>query len=78
MPDTLRNRNDFPQSSGQKAGLGFPLARLCGLISLASGAVLGHGVVSCKGKGKGTGEQALLRELMSLLAKGTFCWPMPC
>jgi len=38
------------------------------LISLASGAVLGHAVAACKGKG--TGEQPLLRGLLPLIVKG--------
>jgi hypothetical protein len=68
MPDTPENQRAFPQSSEQKPGLGFPVARIGGLISLASGAVLGHAVAACKGKG--TGEQTLLRGLLPLIAKG--------
>lgn len=30
MPDTLENQAVWPQSSRQKAGCGFPLARICG------------------------------------------------
>lgn len=40
MPDTSANQARFPQSRGQKPGLGFPLARLVGVVSLSSGAVL--------------------------------------
>lgn len=68
MPDTTENQADYPQSSEQKPGLGFPLARVGGLISLASGAVLGYAVAACKGKG--TGEQTLLRSLLPRLAPG--------
>lgn len=68
MPDTVENQSEFPQSSEQKPGLGFPVARMGGLISLASGAVLGHAVVACKGKG--TGEQTLLRGMLPLLGQG--------
>lgn len=69
MPDTEENQREFPQSSEQALGLGFPLARICGLISLASGAVLGHAVAACKGKG--SGEQSLLfAELLPLLEAG--------
>lgn len=68
MPDTPENQQAFPQSSEQKPGLGFPVARIGGLISLASGAVLGHAVAACVGEG--TGEQALLRELLPLLVQG--------
>lgn len=68
MPDTADNQEAFPQSSEQKPGLGFPVARIGGLIALASGAVMAHAVVACKGKG--TGEQTLLRQLMPQLERG--------
>lgn len=38
MPDTAANQVEFPQSKNQKAGLGFPLARLVAIISLSCGA----------------------------------------
>lgn len=62
MPDTPSNQQAYPQSHEQKPGLGFPIARIGALIGLASGAVLGYQVVACKGKG--TGEQSLLRDLL--------------
>ena len=62
MPDTPSNQEAFPQSREQKPGLGFPMARIGALIGLASGAVLGYRVAACKGKG--TGEQSLLRDLL--------------
>lgn len=68
MPDTPENQGAFPQNSEQKPGLGFPVARIGGLISLASGAVLGHAVAACEGKG--TGEQTLLRGLLPLIGRG--------
>ncbi len=68
MPDTPENQQEFPQNSEQQAGLGFPIARLGGLISLSSGALIGHKVVACEGKG--TGEQTLLRGLLPLLKRG--------
>jgi hypothetical protein len=40
MPDTLKNQKEYPQPSSQKPGCGFPLLRLVGLFSLASGALL--------------------------------------
>lgn len=40
MPDTRANQQDWPQSSWQKPGLGFPLLKLVGLFSLGSGALL--------------------------------------
>jgi IS4 transposase len=68
MPDTAANQADYPQSGQQKPGLGFPVAQLVGLISLATGAVLG--IASGSTKGKGSGEQALFRELMPQLESG--------
>jgi hypothetical protein len=68
MPDTRDNQRDYPQSPEQKPGLGFPIARLGGLIGLASGAVLGHAVSACEGKG--SGEQTLLHELLPLIEPG--------
>lgn len=41
-PDTAENQALWPQSSWQKEGLGFPMIKLVGLFSLASGAVLEH------------------------------------
>ena len=69
MPDTEENQREFPQSSEQKPGLGFPQARICGLISLASGAVLGHAIAASKGKGSGE-QSLLLSELLPLLETG--------
>jgi hypothetical protein len=40
MPDTPANQQRWPQSNSQKEGCGFPLIRLVGLFSLASGALL--------------------------------------
>ena len=68
MPDTPVNQAAYPQSGQQATGLGFPLAQLVGLISLATGAVLGVAMGSTKGKG--SGEQALFRELMPRLDSG--------
>ncbi len=68
MPDTPKNQHDFPQSPEQKPGLGFPVARIGGLIGLASGAVLGHAVSACEGKG--SSEHTMLRELTPLLEHG--------
>ncbi len=37
---TPENQKAYPQQSAQKKGLGFPIMRLVGLISLSSGTVL--------------------------------------
>ena len=61
MPDTPANQAAYPQPSGQKPGLGFPLARLVAVMSLSCAAVLGLAVGPYAGKG--TGEPALLASL---------------
>src|SRR4051812_24971110 len=38
MPDTPQNQASYPQPEAQRPGLGFPLARLAVLLSLATGA----------------------------------------
>lgn len=68
MPDTPSNQQAYPQSREQKTGLGFPIARIGALIGLSSGAILGYQVVACKGKG--TGEQSLLTNLLGHLNAG--------
>src|SRR4051794_24951301 len=61
MPDTPANQADYPQVYNQGPGLGFPIARLGALISLACGAVVNLGF--CRYAGKGQGEVSLLRRL---------------
>lgn len=68
MPDTPKNQAKYPQPASQKVGLGFPLARLVVLISLATGAVLDMAVGAYKGKE--TGEHALLRQVLGSLRHG--------
>ena len=68
MPDTPENQAAYPQPASQKAGLGFPLIRLVGLISLSCGAVLA--VALGPYSGKKTGETALLRQLYGQLQAG--------
>jgi len=34
VPDTEANQAEWPQSSSQKPGLGFPILRICGIMSL--------------------------------------------
>ena len=68
MPDTPGNQALYPQHGSQKAGAGFPIARLVGVISLAHGALLD--VAMGPYQGKGTGEHALFRELLQCFAEG--------
>src|ERR1700730_16931028 len=68
MPDTRENQKAYPQVYNQKPGLGFPIARLGALISLACGAVVSLGF--CQYAGKGQGEVSLLRRLWDILRPG--------
>lgn len=68
MPDTPENQRAYPQQAGQKKGLGFPIMRLVGLISLSCGAVLD--VAMAPYNGKRTGETSLLRKLFDYLHAG--------
>lgn len=61
MPDTAANRRDFDLPAGQKPGVGFPMANVLMVISLACGAVLAATIG--RGRGKQTGECAALRRL---------------
>lgn len=68
MPDTDDNQSVFPQQSGQKPGLGFPICRVLAVICLASGSVLNAAMGPFKGKG--TSEQALLRTVIDTFKDG--------
>ena len=68
MPDTPANRREYPQPRQQKAGCGFPIARLVVLVCLATGGVLDAAVGAARGKL--TGEHALLRDLHGRLKPG--------
>lgn len=59
MPDTPENQAAYPQAKAQKPGVGFPIARLLVIFSLAVGTVLEAAVGPYQGKQ--TGELALLR-----------------
>ena len=65
MPDTPENQAAYPQVYNQGRGLGFPIARLGAVISLACGAVVNLGF--CRYAGKGQGEVSLLRQLWDVL-----------
>ena len=68
MPDTAENQAIYPQPDSQKAGVGFPIARVVGVISCATGAVLDLAIGPYSGKE--TGEHALLRQLMGSFKAG--------
>lgn len=66
MPDTPDNQAAFPQQSNQKPGLGFPIARMVALISLAAGTVMAYRLGAYQGKG--SGETSLLSQLLDNLS----------
>jgi len=68
MPDTPANQAEYPQPVAQKPGLGFPLARIGAVFSLACGAVVGLG--TCRYAGKGQSDLGLLRKLLDLFRPG--------
>jgi hypothetical protein len=59
MPDTQKNQRAYPQSRNQKPGCGFPLMKLVGVFSLATGVLLDYA--------KGNKHQSELRLLKGLL-----------
>jgi len=59
LPDTAENQRAYPQSGSQKPGCGFPLLRLVGVFSLATGVLLDYA--------KGNKHQHELRLLKGLL-----------
>ena len=62
MPDTPANQEAYPQPRTQQKGLGFPVARVVVLLSLATGMLKDMALGPYLGKE--TGETALLRELL--------------
>ncbi len=73
MPDTEENQARFPQPGGQAPGVGFPLARLVGVISLSNGAALDAAMGPYQGKG--TGEHGLFRGLKGAFVEGDIMRP---
>ncbi len=78
MADTESNQEAYPQQATQKPGLGFPIMRLVGLISLSTGAVISS--ANAPYQGKKTGETSLFSELFGdipandlLLADRYYC-----
>lgn len=68
MPDTQQNQAHYPQPSSQAQGVGFPLARLVGVICLSTGAMLDAAMGPHSGKGNS--ELGLQRELGSAFSAG--------
>jgi len=68
MPDTPENQAAYPQAKSQAPGLGFPIARLLVVFSLAVGTVLEAAVGPYQGKQ--TSELALLRQILDQFQRG--------
>ena len=65
MPDTEANQAEYPQQASQEKGLGFPVARMVVLLSLATAMLSGMAIGPYSGKE--TGELALMRQLLDQL-----------
>ena len=68
MPDTPANQAAYPQAKAQKPGVGFPIARILVVFSLAVGTVLEAAVGPYQGKQ--TSELALLRLVIDQFQPG--------
>lgn len=68
MPDTPENQEAYPQAHTQREGLGFPVARVVVLLSLATGMLTDMAMGPYTGKE--TGETALLRQLLERFRPG--------
>jgi Transposase DDE domain len=68
MPDAPENQAAYPRPAVQQPGLGFPLARVAVLLSLATGAC--HDLAIAPYAGEGTGETTLLRAMYDALKPG--------
>jgi hypothetical protein len=68
MSDTPENQKRFPQPSSQAEGVGFPMARVVGVICLSTGAVLDAAMRPLEGKGHS--ELDLFRGLLEAFESG--------
>jgi hypothetical protein len=68
MPDTPENQAAYPQPATQAPGVGFPIARLLVVFSLAVGTVLEAAIGPYQGKQ--TSELALLRQVIDQFRRG--------
>ncbi len=62
MADTVKNQEEYPQPDSQKEGAGFPIARLVGVTSFTTGAILDYEIGPYQGKE--TGEHSLFRQIL--------------
>ena len=68
MPDTEENQQAYPQPGSQAPGVGFPVARIVVVLSLACGAVFGAALGRLRGKQ--TSENILFHTLHTHLERG--------
>jgi hypothetical protein len=68
MPDTAELQGRFPQQGNQRPGAGFPIARACVVLSLATATI--QDVAIGPYQGKETGESALLRQMLGSFQPG--------
>jgi hypothetical protein len=70
MPDTDNNQKTYSQQSAQKPGLRFPIVRMVGLLSLATGTCVDYAIGPYQGKR--TGETSLFSDLIQSLSDSLF------
>lgn len=68
MSDTSANQESYPQTSALPKGLGFPICRVVGIISLSTGSLMDACVSPYHGKG--ASEQTLLRSMLGVFKRG--------
>jgi hypothetical protein len=68
MADSKDNQEEYPQMACQKPGCGFPIARMIGLFSLATGSINASAMAAYQGKL--TGETSLLRSILDRVLPG--------
>ena len=68
MPDTQENQASYPQPSSQAQGVGFPLARLVGVMCLSTGGMMDAAMGPHSGKGNS--ELGLQRKLSAAFSPG--------
>ncbi|MHC4091861.1 MAG: IS4 family transposase, partial [Planctomycetota bacterium] len=68
MPDTPENQEAFPQLDSPDPGVGFPIARACAVLSLATACVCDLAIGPYQGKQ--TGENALLGDMLDVFDEG--------
>jgi len=75
LADTAANQKDFPQTSNQKPGTGFPIMKIAALFCIASGAILAHATGSLWNSELSLAAQLLgfLRAQDVLIADRGFC-----